>query len=87
MTDPEDSRISPGRALVVWRPAPVAAVPITSATAVAVVVRGAADPDAPIPAALPQPLLARARKSYLSVQWAGPDDRRPPCGLIRREVL
>ena len=86
MTDPEDSRISPGRALVVWRPAPVAG-PVPSAPVSAVVVRGAADPDAPTPAALPQPLLARARKSYLSVQWAGPDDRRPPCGLIRREVL
>ena len=85
MTDPEDSRISPGRALVVWRPAPVAAVP--SVPAVAVAVRSSAYPDAPTPAALPQPLLARARKSYLSVQWAGPDDRRPPCGLIRREVL
>jgi hypothetical protein len=40
--------------------------------------------------ALPPPpglLLVRARQTYLTVQWAGPGDRRPPCGILRRVVL
>ena len=73
-TSPYDA--SPGRALVVWRPSPGPAVPVTPVT----VLPGGA-PDAP------DALLARVRKSYLTVQWAGPDDRRPPAGGIRREVL
>jgi len=40
--------------------------------------------------ALPPPpglLLVRARQTYLTVQWAGPGDRRPPCGILRRVML
>jgi len=85
MTEPHHGDEPPGRALVVWRPALVSAVPVTPVTVRVAEPRIPAGCDAPDP--LPQPLLARARKSYLSVQWAGPDDRRPPCGLIRREVL
>ena len=31
------------------------------------------------------PALKRARVAYLSMEWSGEDDRRPPAGLIRRE--
>ena len=39
-----------------------------------------------LPAA-PGRLLALARRTYLTVQWTGPGDRRPPPGVLRREVL
>ena len=31
--------------------------------------------------------LRTARAAYLTTQWTGPDDRRPPSGLLRRVVV
>ena len=31
--------------------------------------------------------LRTARTAYLTTQWAGPDDRRPPTGLLRRVAI
>lgn len=33
------------------------------------------------------PALDRARNAYLSTEWSGADDRRPPSGLIRRDTV
>jgi len=81
-TAPDDAMR--GQALVVWRPLPAPVVPVTPVTVLSTAAQATPDPP-PCPA--PDALLARVRKSYLTVQWAGPDDRRPPAGGIRREVL
>jgi hypothetical protein len=31
------------------------------------------------------PVLDAARSAYLTAEWSGPADRRPPAGLLRRE--
>ena len=33
------------------------------------------------------PALDRARRAYLSAEWAGPHDRRPEAGLLKRVSL
>ena len=89
-----DGDTSPSRALVIWRPPGVPCVAVTPATFIAVVPAVTAEPDAAgapgTALALPGPpgrLLALARRTYLTVQWTGPGDRRPPPGVLRREVL
>jgi hypothetical protein len=85
MTDILPGDEDPGRALVVWRPPPVSCVRVAATVSAG---GHSPEPDAdPAQPPVPGALLARARRTYLTVQWTGAADRRPPCGLIRREVL
>ena len=33
------------------------------------------------------PVLNAARGAYLSAEWRGPGDRRPPAGLIKKTFI